>query len=292
MRTALALLCLGGAAAAFSYEKPEEWYQDHPECDNNLQSPIDLSTAASESTGKSFLKMWIPRKPAAEMSMSSNGPTLVLDLKDRGVTLTGQGFWSQYTLHEMRYHAPAEHLLEGERLPLERQLVFYPSDLAQMQEHEKARHSVVVISELYRVDEQGTPDPMLAALDAAGLRNGGTGEGQAATGAGTSDQKLSNFKPAFGTFMEDEFFVYPGSLTTPPCWEAVTWHVSSRAHTVTNTQLSMITDRIDSLTGAHENGNPYPKEVQMHADGKKGNARPKQERNNRTVKKVKFYSLD
>ena len=271
-----------------THTQPASWYTASPECNNNLQSPIDLRSIESEAAGAAFLRLWVPRRAVTNATaVVANGPSLVVDMLQRGITLTGEGFWSQYKLHEMRYHAPAEHLLEGVRHPLERQLVFYPSDLEQLTGAQRERHPIVVISEVYAVDDS-RPDPMVTALMTAGF--GGTAtvtEGAASGGAATS---LANFKPAFGSFLHDDFYVYPGSLTHPPCSEVVTWLVATRPRTVTPPQRVALENAVHTLTGVSVNGHPFPKETSF--PNSVGNARPRQDANNRTIKKQRFYSVD
>ncbi|KAJ9448530.1 Alpha carbonic anhydrase 8 [Diplonema papillatum] len=273
----LALVC-GSLAQSFTYEMPDSWYTSHAECNNNLQSPINLESTAAEASGASFLKLWIPRKTLTDVPVATNDAVLSVDLSSRGITLTGQGFWSQFTLAEMRYHSPSEHLIEGRRFELERQLVFKPSDLAYLTE---TRYPIIVIAEVYNVS---SADPMMDALIKAGFGTDGS------TAEGGTSSTLTNFKPSF-TFMKDEFFVYPGSLTTPPCTEVVTWYVSGKVHPMSGAQRDTMVSVLQGMSGCHENGSPNPKIVGSITTAL-GNARPVQEANDRTIKKQWFYSLD
>ena len=240
-----------------------------------------MLSSEAESAPPAFLKLWIPRIPAAKNLVAyATSSELSIDLRERGITLTGQGFWSQYKLHDMVYHTPSEHTLEGKRYPVERQLIFKPSDVEALQQIH-GRIPQIIISELYEV---GSEDLMIQSMQKAGLVSNDMG-------SGSEIQLDLSFRPSFN-FLKEEFFVYPGSETVPPCQEVVTWHVSAKVRTLSSTQLSLIKDIIKGLTSTHTNGYPSKNKIPSDPLTDKGNARELQELNNRSIKKQRFYSLD
>ena len=44
-----------------------------------------------------------------------------------------------------------------------------------------------------------------------------------------------------GALNTKEFFMYEGSLTTPPCWEGIRWNVLKNALPISEHDLNMIT---------------------------------------------------
>eukprot|EP01065_Artemidia_motanka_P041896 TRINITY_DN5506_c1_g1_i1.p1 TRINITY_DN5506_c1_g1~~TRINITY_DN5506_c1_g1_i1.p1 ORF type:complete len:342 (+),score=89.03 TRINITY_DN5506_c1_g1_i1:66-1028(+) len=265
----------------FSYLTPHEWYaqsSDWAECGNQLQSPIELSAETADAAPAAYLKLWLPRIPPSVLTVRNTGHSVSVDMSSRGITLSSATFWSQFTLQEMHYHTPSEHVIDGRRRPLERHLVFAPSDESLLLAAGRARTPKVVIGVLYDVAE-GEGDPMLQAMLDGGVT---------ATLAKGSGVELPAMMPSAFDFVKDRFFSYAGSLTTPPCQEVVHWMVSADVKPATQQQLDLMVAMTEAMGAAGSPGSPPPHPSSLSPT--KGTARPLQQRNGRTVKIRHYYS--
>jgi carbonic anhydrase len=139
-----------------------------------------------------------------------------------------------YRLTRIDLHQPAEHTIGGKAFALEVQLV-----------HQADDGSTAIIAVVYDVGQRlAALDPYLRALPPA-------------PGEETSPGALLD--PTALLPVERGYYTYAGSLTTPPCTEAVTWYVLEVPATISAGQLGTLTAR-------------YP-----------SNARPLQDRSRRTI---------
>jgi carbonic anhydrase len=209
---------LAVAATALSQDPPEWSYEGRTGPDNwaglspafaacgegNRQSPIDLREPR--------------RAPAATIETdyarstleeTNNGETIEVT-SERAQTLRVGG--KRYELLQFHFHAPAEHVVGGERAPLEIHFVHQAAD------GERA---------------------VLGVLVEEGRRNRAFGRVAAAFPDDAGDQDrverpvdLTALLPA-----SRRAYRYPGSLTTPPCSEGIRWMVVARPISISKRQL-------------------------------------------------------
>lgn len=141
---------------------------------------------------------------------------------ERTVTVSG----TRYVLQNVHFHFPSEHLINGQRFPMEMHIVHQAG----------TRRAVVAV--LFSV---GTENAALKAL----FDN--------MTSTKAEDQKvvltydalnLKNVVPADGTYMR-----YEGSLTTPDCGTGVTWIVFRTPVQVSQAQIDKFKDAIKDPLG-------------------------------------------
>jgi carbonic anhydrase len=161
-------------------------------CGGSAQSPIDLSGAASEALPAIALHY----EPAHARAFD-NGHTIVFEL-DPGSYLELDG--ARYPLEQFHFHHPAEHTVDGARQALELHFV-----------HKRDASALVVLAVLLSADAVSPPEleRVLKQLPPAGQKR-----------ALEAPIALEQLLPA-----ERGYFRYRGSLTAPPCTEAVTWLV-------------------------------------------------------------------
>lgn len=280
----------GSGSGVALYADPKRWHdpaaygRGNDECRHSRQSPIELRDDTSIRAGgpPEFLKLWSPRQQAPPVKLSNNGHTIQLDAEQLGITLTGGHIWSQYKLVQIHYHSPSEHTIDGERYPLERHMVFFPSDYKELRDGGQVRFPFVVFGELYNEGTEG--DRTIAQLVDGGLTS--------ALADGESINVPLNVRVDFG---HDEIFTYSGSLTTPPCSEVVNWHVARKVHSASHDQLQLFRDLVKAMPHSALGGNPPPEpHFRMTQNGRKavGNARPLQANNGRAVVRRRFYSTE
>jgi carbonic anhydrase len=211
---AVAATALSQDLVEWSYEGrtgPRNWAGLSPAfaaCgEGTLQSPIDLRDAR--------------RAPAARietdyrrstLTESNNGETIEVRA-ERSQTLAVGG--REYGLVQLHFHAPAEHLVEGERAPLEIHFVHQAAD------GERAVLSVLV--------EEGRRNRAFGRI-AASFPDG-AGQEDSVDVPVDLTALLPNSRRAYR---------YPGSLTTPPCSEGIRWLVLARPITVSERQLNRL----------------------------------------------------
>jgi carbonic anhydrase len=175
---------------------PGFWPETSPGCAASpRQSPIDLDHATPDAT---LAPLDLKLHPTP-YQLTNSGYTVVATPPAGSGTLTLNGVL--FYLLQFHFHTLSEHTVEGRRGVMELHAVFRNS-----------HHNLVVIGVLYKL---GAPDPFLQSLLTAGLPAKST-----APPVPVASLNLSQAFPGLASY-----FTYPGSLTTPPCSETVTWIV-------------------------------------------------------------------
>jgi carbonic anhydrase len=174
---------------------PDHWSElssAYSVCNTGQQeSPIDLKGVIPADLGTLGIK-WSPMPIHA----TNNGHTVQYDAP-AGNSFSMMG--SSYALAQFHIHHPSEHLLNGERFPLEIHFV-----------HKMPDGRIGVIGVLV---SEGAANPTLQKLlDAIPASAGKTTDG-------------APFDPRALLPKNHGFDRYEGSLTTPPCTESVDWVV-------------------------------------------------------------------
>ncbi len=189
---------------------PEHWStlsKDYTICNSGQQeSPIDLKDAIPADLGT----LAIAWKPLA-IRATNNGHTVQYDAPPGSSFAVGG---KRYALAQFHIHHPSEHLLNGRRFPLELHFV-----------HKLTDGSYGVVGVLVA---SGAGNPTLKKLiDAIPAAPGATG-----TGPMIDPRALLPVARGFDR--------YEGSLTTPPCAEAVDWVVLRTPITASVAQINKV----------------------------------------------------
>lgn len=190
-------------------EGPEFWGELSPEwaaCDaGKEQSPVNLLDAAAGDEPE----MTIAQASTAGGTLVNNGHTLQVNLPAGNTLALGD---EVYELLQFHFHTPAEHLVDGVLFPLELHLV-----------HKSADGKLAVLGVLMKEGEESAAlAEMFTDIPAAG-----------------AERELANAIDVAALVPSDlTAYRYPGSLTTPPCAEGVTWTVFDMPMTVSPEQLA------------------------------------------------------
>jgi len=227
-------------AADFAYAGdagPGFWAQLDPAWEacagaGGKQSPIDLSHVVVD-PGLQPLQLEVEPTPIALL----NNGHVIEEEYEPGSTLQFEGL--VYHLEQFHFHTLSEHTVRGHYGAMELHAVF-KDDLVNTTK-------IAVVGMRYTI---GSDNRFLAALLAHGLPEK----------AGDHVDAVDTITLADGLTDTAAYYTYPGSLTTPPCSENVTWIVLTRVAELSTQQFEAF---------RHILGNDF---------------RPLQERNGRVVR--------
>jgi carbonic anhydrase len=213
--------------AAWGYDGPAgpaAWGDLKPEfaaCKSGQsQTPIDVDAKKAPDKTLTPLRFQYGKLPLLELN---NGHTIEVENSVKAV-LEGAG--EAWQLVQFHFHTPSEHTVNGKSFPLELHLV-----------HKNDKGSLAVVAMLF---EAGPANQALAAVfDNAPTEV--TAEPRPVPGAMIDLGSLMPKQAAYTT--------YPGSLTTPPCSENVTWFVLDAAGQASTAQIA----KLQQLMHGHNN---------------------------------------
>ena len=177
------------------------------------QSPVDITGQPQQRFSRIKLNY-----NSVTATIQNTGKTVRIAPQDGGsIDLDG----TPYTLKYIDFHSPSEHAIAGHHATMESQFV-----------HEDAKGDKLIVAVLYDV---GVADPMLGSLWTYLPPDPGQP-------LPLSDLLINaqDLQPA-----TNDFYVYSGSLTTPPCTEGVTWMIYSSPLSVSAEQA----DAFERLIG-------------------------------------------
>lgn len=185
-------------AATFSYSGdtgPGFWGEISAACaatSTSRQSPINIDNAEVDRS----LTPLDTVLGETSYTLTNPGYTVVATPGNAGMLILNG---TTFTLLQFHFHTLSEHTINGRHSVMELHAVF-----------EDASSNLAVIGVLYRI---GRASPFLAKILSAGLP-------QKTTSPSVTVSDL-NLATAFTDL--SSYYTYPGSLTTPPCAETVTW---------------------------------------------------------------------
>ena len=204
-----------GGKAEWGYEGskgPANWgtlSPDYSTCkDGRMQSPIDLAAANLNAR----VKVDFDYKPVP-LTVLNNGHTVQFNVKN-GSKLSASGV--DFELLQVHFHTPSEHVMSGKTYPLEAHFVHATGDgrlavVGVFFVEGKANKALETLFK--RIPETKTPATTYADITI------------------DPNQLLPKRRGMYR---------YMGSLTTPPCSEAVNWHVMKRTKTASKEQLERL----------------------------------------------------
>jgi carbonic anhydrase len=205
---------VAAAAARWSYTGatgPDRWGaldSDYAACaTGRQQSPVDLTTASP----RDLPDPQITYQPGAGR-ISNNGHTVQVDVPE-GNVLTLDGV--PHELLQLHFHSPSEHTVDGSSFPVELHLV-----------HRAENGALAVVGVLIA---GGELNPALVSLlaDVPGK-------------VGRTARLRLPVDPATLLPADRHHYRYPGSLTTPPCTEGVSWIVMTTPIQASGPQIAAL----------------------------------------------------
>jgi carbonic anhydrase len=190
-------------------EGVNSWSICYSECAGSKQSPLDIKDATVQA-GLSQLQFSLKESP---VSITYNGHTLEQEWVPGSKLTIGS---NTFELDQFHFHTRSEHTISGKRYPMEIHFVHKQS----------TSNAIAVVGVMV---EAGAENPMIKLLS-IDLPMEVDEEYKS-----NAPVLLSGLMPA-----NKGYFYYPGSLTTPPCSEVVSWYVLKTPIQASSKQINAI----------------------------------------------------
>lgn len=228
----------------FSYDPrhemaPHNWKKQHPFCGGDAQSPMHLrSKKCVPHTFSNPLRYPDSEKSPIKVTMENNGYSIGWKLEYNGTRphLTGGPLKSNYVLEGMhlhwglKSHTGSEHMVDGEFADAELHMLHRNVKYASDKEAALHPDGLVVVGMLISASKLMRPTPMFKNIQ--DVREPYTSVTLAGAPKGYVLKNILGFMPS------EPFLAYRGSLTTPPCNEAVLWLVAPRVRKIAYDDVS------------------------------------------------------
>ncbi|MGD0446280.1 MAG: carbonic anhydrase family protein [Edaphobacter sp.] len=191
---------------------PKQWAHLEPdffECSaGQHQSPINIHTHNAVTSGLPRLEFHYKPSP---LTITDNGHTIEVDYAP-GSALTIGG--RSYELKQFHFHHPSEEHIDGKHFDVVAHLV-----------HRDSGGNTVVVAVLLKA---GSSNPLLETL----WHNLPPEKEKPHVVPGVSIDLNQLLPASLG------YYTFPGSLTTPPCTEIVTWYVLKSPESISSEQVA------------------------------------------------------
>ncbi|CAG5123499.1 unnamed protein product, partial [Candidula unifasciata] len=230
------------------------WYKDFPICKDkptSRQSPINLET---EKVQYKYIKPFIyynyTSVAGVRVELKNNGHAAQIDITAGNFHIFGGGLQNPYKAAQLHFHwggdntRGSEHLIDNQAYPMEVHIVHYNTIYPDLTTAVSKSDGLAVLGFMYELTEESNPayDVLVQKLNDIRSPN---------TAVSIQAIDVAKLLPSEMGF----FYRYEGSLTTPACYESVTWSVFRNTIKISEKQLNafrlLISSDIDPKTNRY-----------------------------------------
>ncbi|PVD31273.1 hypothetical protein C0Q70_06685 [Pomacea canaliculata] len=239
---------------------PDNWPVHYPKCRGEQQSPVNIDTHSClyDPTLTDFTLINFNRTSSSvdvgcKLNFTNNGHSASVRVMS-DMAVEGGGLDGRYRTAEFHFHwgdmddVGSEHAVDGAKYPLEMHVVSYAEKYGTLMNAMEKPDGLAVLGVLFHISEQDNPAfaPLADTLQYIHK----AGEHRTVDGV-----QLRSLLP------EDtsRFWRYAGSLTTPRCYESVTWTIFEQPQKVSVKQLSQLRHLLheEGHFEAHDHGSAH-----------------------------------
>ncbi|XP_032218492.1 carbonic anhydrase isoform X2 [Nematostella vectensis] len=234
----LAYVCFADGEWNYNFSGPigpDHWANRYPACNGSSQSPINIVTSSvmyDSSLGKLQFNNFDRIPSGAKIMVRNNGHAFQVNFMTPNLFYVhGGGLGANFTTAQFHMHLGeddtrgAEHLIDGQRNAACIHIVNYNTKYPDISTAANKSDGLAVIGVILEV----------------GAENAGLAKVLKYVENVTKVGNVSDLAQEFslGSLLPSntDFFRYKGSLTTPPCYESVTWTVMKTKTTISHDQL-------------------------------------------------------
>lgn len=229
----------------FRYEGPdgqESWGTRFNQCAGKHQSPIDIDSCFVTMVALDPLRMDGFNSTVGKASLTNNGHTamMIIDAVNKP-TISGGPLDAKYVFAQLHFHwgvddtCGSEDKIDGKSFPLELHIVFYKEQYGSVDASLNFYDGLTVLACIFELSPTRNPkyEPFVQVLSQV-----------------VEPGQIAVF-PETPTLLDllpndlSQYFTYHGSLTTPPCSEAVTWIDFRETVKISSEQLAAFRKLID-----------------------------------------------
>jgi carbonic anhydrase len=245
--TVCALVCIVSVYAAdWNYKTgddhgPAMWKDECNLEDKNKQSSIDIVSDDAKYNDKLEAFSFSDYNPV-DSSIMNNGHSVQVNVgSGTAAEMSGGGLDDTFKLAQFHFHwgsddtKGSEHLLDGKAYPMEVHFVHYNDKYEDLTAAVAQDGGLAVLGFFFEVGDSNTGyAPIFDMVDAMVAGN----DTDPIPIAGLDISKLMG--------STDVFYRYAGGLTTPPCYESVTWTVFKSPIAISEAQMSSMRAVVDT----------------------------------------------